>query len=92
MFYLLFTSQLKFSESTSPLFLTAFLIQIFGWSPIPLNLTPIPCWPLHVANCSGAPGSYKLVKWLFSHGMNYRCMSLQRFCLEPFIAQMCMFF
>ena len=32
--------------------------QVFGWSPIPLDLTPIPCWPLHFANCSGAPGSY----------------------------------
>ena len=39
--------------------------------PIPLELTATPCWPLHFANCSGAPVSYKLVKWLFSHGMNY---------------------
>ena len=62
MLYLLFTSQLKFSESTSPLFPTTSLIQVFGWSRISLGLTPIPCWPLHFAHFSGAPGPDKLVQ------------------------------
>ena len=78
MFYLLFKSQLKFPESTSPLFSDSFPHpEVFGWSPTPLDLTPIPCGPLHFANCSGAPGSYKLLKWLCSHGMNYRQARIQ---------------
>ena len=56
---------------------------IFGWSPTPLYVTPIRSTlqivpvPLALTSC--------MVKWLLSHGMNYKCMSLQRFSLKPFI-------
>ena len=132
MFYLLFTSQLQFSESTSPLFLTASLIQrpislstrkflckfkslvnsyetmtenirgtltyelicgipactVLMKQPPDLWLEPNPfrsdshslLAPPRCKYCSGAPGSYKLVKWLFYHGMNYSGMPLQRYC------------